>query len=194
MLSTRYSWRILIKREFPRGIFEKDSNIKFHQNPFSGSGVVPRAQRHRRTNGHTEAGSLFLRFCECVWKVQNTVLKYQFCKCAWKVQNTVLKYQLTVKWDKWDWLKGADNNLKTIPLEFWNFSGKITETSLNLKWTESFWYNHVTLQRLLRHTLRVSSILATYSNFRPIFNHQTHYLYHLSLTQMFLSPYGDYAH
>ena len=37
---TRYSCQILMELEFPRQIFEKYSNIKFHENPFSGSRVV----------------------------------------------------------------------------------------------------------------------------------------------------------
>jgi hypothetical protein len=39
-VSTRYSCPILIKLEFSRQIFEKYSNIKFHENPSSGSRVV----------------------------------------------------------------------------------------------------------------------------------------------------------
>ena len=39
--STRHSNQILIKPEFSRWIFEKYSNIKFHENPPSGSRVVP---------------------------------------------------------------------------------------------------------------------------------------------------------
>jgi len=40
------SGQILIKLEFSRQIFEKYSNIKFHDNPSSGIGVVP----HGRTD------------------------------------------------------------------------------------------------------------------------------------------------
>jgi hypothetical protein len=36
--------RILMKRKFSRPIFEKSSNIKFHQNPSIGSRVVPCGQ------------------------------------------------------------------------------------------------------------------------------------------------------
>jgi len=39
MKSTRYSCRILIKDEFLRQIFEKQSNIKFHENPSSGTNM-----------------------------------------------------------------------------------------------------------------------------------------------------------
>ena len=47
--STRYSKQILIKLEFSRQIFEKSTNIKFHENPFSGSRVVTCG----RTDGKT---------------------------------------------------------------------------------------------------------------------------------------------
>jgi len=41
---TRYSCQILIKLEFSRHISEKYSNIKFHENPSSGSRSVPCGQ------------------------------------------------------------------------------------------------------------------------------------------------------
>jgi len=41
MQSIRYSYRISMKLYFPPKIFEKYSNIKFHENPSSGSQVVP---------------------------------------------------------------------------------------------------------------------------------------------------------
>ena len=52
-----------MKTDFSRQIFEKSSNIKFHQNPSSESRVVPCEQkdRHRRTDGH-EANNRFLQF------------------------------------------------------------------------------------------------------------------------------------
>jgi hypothetical protein len=37
-----------MKPEFPELIFEEYSNVKFHENPFSGSRVVPYEQTHRR--------------------------------------------------------------------------------------------------------------------------------------------------
>ena len=51
MLSTRYSCRILTKREFSRQIFERYSNTKFHENTSSGFRVVP--CRRTDTNTHT---------------------------------------------------------------------------------------------------------------------------------------------
>ena len=41
MWSTRYSCRILMKLEFYIQIFQNYSNIKFHENPYSGSQAVP---------------------------------------------------------------------------------------------------------------------------------------------------------
>ena len=49
MQSTYHSCPTLIKLEFPPQIFEKYSNIKFHENPFSVNRVVPCAW----TDGHT---------------------------------------------------------------------------------------------------------------------------------------------
>ena len=48
-----YYCTILMKPEFPRPIFEKRSNTKFHVNPSSFSQVVPGG----RTDGHDEANS-----------------------------------------------------------------------------------------------------------------------------------------
>jgi len=44
-----------MKLEFYRQLFEKYSNIKFHENPSSGSPVVPCGQ----TDTHDEANNLF---------------------------------------------------------------------------------------------------------------------------------------
>jgi len=52
---------MLIKVEFSRHILEKSSNIKFHENPFSGSRAVLWGGRaDRQTDGHDEANSRFL--------------------------------------------------------------------------------------------------------------------------------------
>jgi hypothetical protein len=50
-------WKILIKLEFSRKIFEKCSNIKFHETPSTGSRAVPWGQRDGRTDGYDEANS-----------------------------------------------------------------------------------------------------------------------------------------
>jgi hypothetical protein len=52
MLSTNYYRHILIKLEFCRQIFEKSSNaIQSHENPSSGSRVVPCGQTGRQAHG-----------------------------------------------------------------------------------------------------------------------------------------------
>jgi hypothetical protein len=51
----RYSCQILVKLEFYRQIFEKYSNIKFHENPSRGSVVASRGRKDR----HDEADSRF---------------------------------------------------------------------------------------------------------------------------------------
>ena len=50
MLSTRYSCQILMKIEFCRQIFEKNSYTEFHENPSSGSRVVPCRLKDGRTD------------------------------------------------------------------------------------------------------------------------------------------------
>ena len=49
-------------------ILENYSNIKFHENPSSGSLVVSCGQANRRTDRHKEADCLFSQFCERAWK------------------------------------------------------------------------------------------------------------------------------
>jgi len=53
-----------MKLEFSRQVFEKKSNIKFHENPSSGSQVVPCG----RTDRHDEANSRFSQLCERAYK------------------------------------------------------------------------------------------------------------------------------
>ena len=46
----RYSCQILMKFEFYREALEKYTNVKFHENPSSGSRVVPRGRTDRQTD------------------------------------------------------------------------------------------------------------------------------------------------
>jgi hypothetical protein len=55
---------ILMKVELSRQIFEKYSNIKFKENPFSWSRVVPCGRTDGQTYRHDEATSSFSQFCE----------------------------------------------------------------------------------------------------------------------------------
>jgi hypothetical protein len=57
---TRYNFKILMKVVRSRHIFEKYRYIKFHENPSSGSRVIPRG----RTDGRDEVSSRFSQFCE----------------------------------------------------------------------------------------------------------------------------------
>ena len=57
--SARYSCPILTKLEFSRQIYEKYTNIKFQDNPSSGSRVLPYGQ----TDRHDSANSSFSQFC-----------------------------------------------------------------------------------------------------------------------------------
>jgi hypothetical protein len=50
--------QILVKLEFSRQIFEKYSNIKFHENPSCGSRVIPCG----RTDGQTDMTKLMVVF------------------------------------------------------------------------------------------------------------------------------------
>jgi len=58
--STRYSCQYLMKFELSRKIFQKYSNIRFHENPSSGSRVVPNRQTDRRTDGRADMNKLIV--------------------------------------------------------------------------------------------------------------------------------------
>jgi hypothetical protein len=51
-----------MKLEFSRHIFEKHSNTKFHENPSSGSRVVPYGRADGRIDGQTEMTKLIIVF------------------------------------------------------------------------------------------------------------------------------------
>jgi hypothetical protein len=65
----RYSCQILTKLGFSRQIFEKFSNIKFHEKPSSESRVVPCGRKNIQTEGRTEKQThmikLIVAFCNC---------------------------------------------------------------------------------------------------------------------------------
>jgi len=54
MYSSGYSCPILMQLEFSGQIFEKSSNIKFHENPSSGSKDVPCGQTDGPTDGRID--------------------------------------------------------------------------------------------------------------------------------------------
>jgi len=57
----------LLQIKFSQKIFEKTSNTKYHENPSSGSRVVPYKQTGQmdgQTDKHDEVNSRFSQFCE----------------------------------------------------------------------------------------------------------------------------------
>jgi len=62
-----------MKIEFSRRLSQKYSNIKFHENPSTGSRVVPCGQADGRTDRHDEANSRFSQFCERALKFNKAV-------------------------------------------------------------------------------------------------------------------------
>jgi len=59
----RYYWQILMEIEFSRQIFEKYSNIRFHENPSSESRGVPCGRTDgRTTDGQTDMTKLTVAF------------------------------------------------------------------------------------------------------------------------------------
>ena len=61
---------ILIKHEFSRQIFEKYSDMKFHENPSSGNRVIS-MRTDRQTDNHGRANSRFSKFCERAYNQSN---------------------------------------------------------------------------------------------------------------------------
>jgi len=53
-----------MKTEFSGQTLEKSSNAKFHENPFSGSRIVPCGENDLRTDRNAEANICFSQFCE----------------------------------------------------------------------------------------------------------------------------------
>ena len=64
MKNNRYFCLILMKIEFSGQFLEKVSNIKFNQNPSSGSRCVLCVQTDGLTDRHDEANSHFSQFCQ----------------------------------------------------------------------------------------------------------------------------------
>ena len=77
--STHNSCQILMKLESSGQIFEKCSNVKFHENPSSENRVFPCWKTGRRRNGRTDRETdtpkqiiAVLQFCERMYKGCNT--------------------------------------------------------------------------------------------------------------------------
>ena len=75
-----------MKFEFPRRIFAKDSNIKFHEKPSSGSRVLPRGRPDGRMGGRTErrTGLKKLMVAFRKFAISSTKLHYDIMyMCFW---------------------------------------------------------------------------------------------------------------
>jgi hypothetical protein len=73
-----FYFQILIKLEFSKQIFKKYSNIKFHENPSSGSQVVPCG----RTDRQTDMTKPIVTFRNFANEPKTKSPKYIFCFCA----------------------------------------------------------------------------------------------------------------
>jgi hypothetical protein len=79
--STRYSYHVVIKIEFSRQIFEKYSNMKFHENPSSGNRVLC-----GRADGQTDMMKLTVAFRNFANALQNDWRNYKRTK-VWMRSN-----------------------------------------------------------------------------------------------------------
>jgi hypothetical protein len=70
MQRTRYSCQILMKLEFSQQVLKESSYIKFHENPSSGSRVVPCGQ----TDARTDMKKLIVAFRNFANAPKNTAL------------------------------------------------------------------------------------------------------------------------
>jgi hypothetical protein len=98
MYSTGYSCQILMKLEFSGYSFENCSNIKFHENPFSGSRVVPCGRTDGQTDRRnidrpTDMTKLIVTFRNFA-KAPKTLLYYFTASCNYTYLQNVIKLRL----------------------------------------------------------------------------------------------------
>jgi hypothetical protein len=92
--STCYSGQILVKLEFSGRIFQKYSNMKFHENPSSGSRVVPCGQ----TDGQADTTELIVDFRNFAEAPKNSMFfPYRtFMYFVWISEQTVIIYLYSI--------------------------------------------------------------------------------------------------
>jgi len=86
-----------MKLEFSRQIVEKFSNIKFRENSFSGSRLVPYGP-DGRTDGHDEAWSILtvlgIKTRVLVLRLRYEICEFiQFCRATEKSHRTLLRME-----------------------------------------------------------------------------------------------------
>jgi hypothetical protein len=103
MGGTRYFCAILVELEFSGQIFEKYSNIKFHENSSSGSRVVPCRRMYRQTEGLTDLRKLIIAFRDFA-----------------KAPKTLSLWWLGFRLEEWgisvQWLSNSRHKQETVPL------------------------------------------------------------------------------
>ena len=79
-----------MKLEFSRQVFEKYADIKCHENPSNGSGVVPCGRKE--TDRHDEANSSFAQFCQSAQELPHLKRNTSLCRNRQKVLIRTLHY------------------------------------------------------------------------------------------------------
>ena len=82
-----------MKVEFSRQILE-NTHIKFNENPFSGSHIVPCG----RTDGHDEADSRYSQFCERTLNQLYSLLLYDSGRTGEKHEGTQNLRRIKCRW------------------------------------------------------------------------------------------------
>jgi hypothetical protein len=77
--------------EFSGQIFDKNSRIKFQNNPSSGNRNVPRGLTDRLTDRHDEGNSRFPQCCERCLKISQYFNYVIFCK---KELNRIVAFEM----------------------------------------------------------------------------------------------------
>jgi hypothetical protein len=93
------SCRILMKLEFSRQIFEISSNIKFHQNPSSGSRVVVQRRTDGRKDEHDEANIRFSQFATSIHYTALIVFKI-YLIIIFPSTPRYSKWSLSIRWPR----------------------------------------------------------------------------------------------
>jgi hypothetical protein len=154
--STRYSCPILMKPEFSRQIFEKSSSITFHENPSSGSRVVP----FGRTDGRTDMTKLIVAFCNFANAPKIQVRKWKlrtFHLCTWisyvflyvlvylgtfiKVRKATISFVMSVRLSAWN--NSAPTERILMKVDIWGFFENLSrkyKIQVSLKSDESNGY------------------------------------------------------
>jgi len=123
MYSTRYFRQILIKLKLSRQIFEKYSNIKFYENPFTGSRVVA---LDGGTDRQTDIMKLIVDFRNLETRRKTSLTLYKLTKSNLTNPNFTIFYHINVSPNYMKELPAylSDIAVCTNPLTFPHFRKK----------------------------------------------------------------------